>query len=182
MWRRVCFFRTTSLMSKPGSTSEEELPLCKGARCRLDAAGYVMTCFLWRYRGVKAHASVPIFAVSEHSKCLTGCLPHLQIRLTRLDDSGKENLTIWSSTTLVDSVYLTFGPSSTVSRTLPYKQIYVWSSCPHLQQRHIMIAARASMSDKKSRDIGSSQLCERGKQQVVQRDVQQGIQQWTEGY
>jgi len=137
------------------------LPLCKGARCRLDPTGYVVTCFLWRYRGVEAHISVPIFAVIQHSKCLTGRLPHLQIRLTRLEDSREENLTIWSSATLVDSDYLTIGPSSRVSRTLPYNEIYVWLYCPHLSQRHILIAASHSMTDKKSRDIGSSQTCER---------------------
>ena len=86
--RWVCFFRTSPLMSKPGSTSQEVLPLCKGAGCRLDAAGYVMTCFLLRYRGVKALTSIPLFAVSEQSKCLTDCLLHLQNSLTRLKALG----------------------------------------------------------------------------------------------
>ena len=51
-----------------------------------------------------------------------------------------------------------------------------------IPQRHILIAANHNMSDKKSGDVGGSQTCERVKQQVVHRDVQQGIQSWTEGY
>ena len=104
---------------------------------------------------------------------LDGSLPHLQEDATSGHSAlctgihngeqkrSRENFTIWSSATLVDSDCLTVRPPSTVSSTLPYKEIYVWLPCPHVPQRHILIEASRSTSDKSPGDIGISQMCKR---------------------
>jgi hypothetical protein len=100
----------------------------------------------------RIHKKTPLRGMAQHPPHRSGIHNGKQKR-------SRENFTIWSSATLADSDCLTVRPSSTVSRTLPYKEIYVWLSCPHLPQPHILIAASHSMSDKNSGDIGGSQTC-----------------------